>query len=220
MKIGVLALQGAFIEHIGVLKKLGAEAVQVRKPEDLEGVMGLVIPGGESTTIAKLAESCGLWSELQNWNKQGKPIFGTCAGLILLADRIASDTKSKGGQHSLGGLDITASRNAYGGQTESFRADITVDRFGAGAEPFPAFFIRAPAITEVGAGVQVVAHLERDGLKIPVAVTQGNMIGMTFHPELSGDVRWHQLFLDICANPKPEAGALSARTDESSCVSS
>jgi len=222
MKIGVLALQGAFIEHIGVLQRLGAEAVQVRKPEDLEGVVGLVIPGGESTTIAKLAQTCGLWSALEQWKTEGKPMFGTCAGLILLADRISSESQSKeGGQRAIGGLNITADRNAYGRQTESFKADVSVERFGADAS-FPAMFIRAPAIKEVGSGVEVLAYLERDGAKVPVAVAQGNKLGLTFHPELSGDARWHQLFLDVCSQPletEAEAGA-GAEASAGSCLSS
>ena len=172
-RIGVLALQGAFREHARALRRAGAEVVEVRLPEHLEGLDGLVIPGGESTTITKLAALYGLDEAIRGF---GRPIFGTCAGMILL-DRA-----------HLGLADLEVARNAYGRQVASFEADLEL----AGDDvPFRGVFIRAPRIERVGAGVEVVATLDGE----PVAVQQGPIMVVAFHPELTGDRRLHERFL-------------------------
>ena len=192
MRIGVLALQGAFIEHIKVLKKLGAEAVEVRLPADLKGLDGLIIPGGESTTIGKLAETYGLMEPLKDFAKE-RPVWGTCAGMILMARDIGVE------QPLLGLMDIAVERNAFGRQVDSFEADLDVPALnGGGRETFPAVFIRAPRL--VGAdeeeGVEVLARLE-DGTA--VAARQGQWLVTAFHPELSDDDRFHRYFLELVA---------------------
>ena len=186
MKAGVLALQGAFREHREVLDALGVEAVEVRVPEHLGGIDALFIPGGESTTIGKLLDTSGLREPLGAELSAGLPVFGTCAGLILLADDVRD-----GDDHAptaLGVLDCTVVRNAYGRQRESFEARLAVD--GLDGE-FPGVFIRAPVVERVGGAVDVLAA--HDGQ--PVLVRQGPIWGATFHPELSGDLRLHQRFL-------------------------
>lgn len=198
MKIGVLSLQGAFIEHVAMVQKLGVESVQVRTPKELEGCDGLIIPGGESTAITLLMEKSGLWEVLEEWREQQKPIFGTCAGIILLSDRISGEGKQKK-MRLIGGLNITSDRNSYGSQTESFATRVKVEKFGGDC---PAIFIRAPAVAEVGEGVEILASLERNDKVSPVAVRQGPYLGLTFHPELGGDKRWHQLFLEMCSEAK------------------
>lgn len=194
-KIGVLALQGAFLEHVHALNKLdGIEAVEVRTPADLVNVAGIVIPGGESTTIENLARRNGLWEALTQWITERKPVFGTCAGLILLSNQITGH--SKAGQTTLGGIDVTTDRNAYGRQTDSFRAPVQLHLFSD--ELYPGVFIRAPGISEIRDGVEVLATLERDGKSIPVAVRQGPFLGCTFHPELTTNSKWHELFKVMC----------------------
>src|SRR3954468_20831874 len=174
MKIGVLALQGAFREHIEALRKLGAEAVEVRLPEQLEGLDGLIIPGGESTAIGKLAVKYGLQEAIRRYAEEGNPVYGTCAGMILLSRDVGRD------QPLLGVMNVKVERNAFGRQLDSFETDLDIPALGK--EPFPAVFIRAPKIESVGDGVKVLARLP-DGT--PVAAQQNNMIVTAFHPELA-----------------------------------
>jgi 5'-phosphate synthase pdxT subunit len=188
MKIGILAAQGAFAEHIAVLKKLGVEALPVRLPAQLAGLDGLIIPGGESTSITKLMDSYNLTSEIRNLAKSGLPVFGTCAGMIILAGRLLDGNKVT----PLGLIDIGVRRNAFGRQKESFEADLSIPVLGN--EPFHAVFIRAPLIAESDAGVEVLAKLE-DGTI--VAARQGKLLVSAFHPELTEDARFHRYFLDI-----------------------
>jgi 5'-phosphate synthase pdxT subunit len=187
MKAGVLALQGAFREHREVLDALGVEAVEVRVPHHLSGLDALFMPGGETTTISKLLETSGLREPLRAVMTEGLPVFGTCAGLILLADdvRDARDTRYAA---PLAALDCTVVRNAYGRQRESFEARLAIEGVDDG---FPGVFIRAPVIDRVGSAIEVLAV--HDGH--PVLVRQGAIWGATFHPELSGDLRLHQRFL-------------------------
>ncbi len=185
MKIGVLALQGAFREHIEKLRALGVDAVEVRLPRELEGLDGLIIPGGESTTMGKLMAAYDLYEPIRRLAGQGKPVWGTCAGMIMLAKDIdASD------QPRLGLMDIGVNRNAFGRQVDSFEADLPVEGLGGG--PFHAVFIRAPLITRAGEGVHVLARLADGGA---VAAEQGNLLVTAFHPELTDDPRFHEYFL-------------------------
>jgi len=190
MKIGVLALQGAFREHIEALRKLGVEAVEVRLPEQLDGLDGLIIPGGESTAIGKLAVKYGLQEAIRRFAASGSPVYGSCAGMILLSNDVGRD------QPLLDLMDVKVERNAFGRQLESFETDLAVPSLGA--ERFPAIFIRAPKIESVGEGVEVLAKLD-DGT--PVAARQGNMLVTAFHPELSNDLRFHRYFLDMVREP-------------------
>ncbi len=199
LKIGVLALQGAFAEHAEMLRRLGAEVLEVRKPQHLAGLQGLVMPGGESTAMGLVAERWGLVEPLRQWVQAGRPVWGTCAGLILLADRAAG--QKQGGQPLIGGLDVTVNRNYFGRQNQSF--EILLPAPVLGTEPFRAIFIRAPAIVEVGPGVEVLAEVPGHGEQVIAAVRQGPILATAFHPELTGDVRWHALFLEIAAG---EAG--------------
>lgn len=186
MKVGVLALQGAFIEHIKALRELGAEAVEVRLPEHLDGLDALIIPGGESTTIGKLAVTYGLIEPLREF-AQSKPTWGTCAGMIFLAKDIGIDR-----QPILGVMDITVNRNAFGRQIDSFEADLPIKGLEGG--DFHTIFIRAPIATAVGEGVEVLGALD-DGRVI--AARQGHLLATAFHPELTTDRRVHQLFLRL-----------------------
>jgi 5'-phosphate synthase pdxT subunit len=191
--IGVLALQGDVREHLAALTALGARALTVRRPEELAGVDGLVIPGGESTTIAKLAARFGLLEPLRKAIGAGLPAYGSCAGMILLADRLL-DAPSD--QETVGGLDVTVRRNAFGRQVDSFEADIAVQGLDGG--PLHAVFIRAPWVEDAGEGVEILGRVVggyADG-RI-VAVRQGNLVATSFHPELTGDRRVHALFVDI-----------------------
>jgi 5'-phosphate synthase pdxT subunit len=198
MKIGVLALQGAFREHILKLQALGVDAREIRLPEQLDALDALIIPGGESTTMGKLAVAFGLLEPLRAFTRE-HPTWGTCAGLILLADRAVR--QKKGGQPLIGGLDITVDRNFFGRQVDSFEADLDVPALAEVARPedpagpFHAIFIRAPAVVETGPDVQVLARLPEDGPI--VAVRQGRLLGTAFHPELSDDLRFHRYFLSI-----------------------
>jgi 5'-phosphate synthase pdxT subunit len=190
MKIGVLALQGAFIEHQQVLKKIGAETVQVRLPEQLHDLQGLIIPGGESTTIGKMAVAYGLMDALREFGKH-TPIWGTCAGAIFLAKHIGLD------QPLLGLMDITVERNAFGRQVDSFETDLSIPcigSFNGYNGPFHAVFIRAPLITAVGNGVEVLSRLADNRI---VAARQGHFLATSFHPELTGDSRFHRYFLEL-----------------------
>ncbi len=190
MKIGIVALQGAFREHEEALERLGVQAVEVRQPEDLCGCDGLVLPGGETTTQRKLAQAYGLWDSLAGLGRQGLPILATCAGLILLAKRIDGKTGS-----SLELLDVDVHRNAYGRQVFSFETLLAVPHFAGASgppDPFRAIFIRAPRIVRVGQDVSVLASHEGE----PVAIEQGNILGLSFHPELTLDNRFHRYFLE------------------------
>jgi 5'-phosphate synthase pdxT subunit len=184
MKIGVLALQGAFREHIEALRELGVEAVEVRLPEQLEGLDGLIIPGGESTAIGKLAVKYGLQEAIRRYVSGGNPVYGTCAGMIMLSKDVGMD------QPLFGLMDIKVERNAFGRQLDSFETDLDIPALGD--KPFPGVFIRAPRIEEVGQGVEVLAKLQ-DGT--PVAAQEGNIIVTAFHPELTHDLRFHRYFL-------------------------
>ncbi|MFH1277270.1 MAG: pyridoxal 5'-phosphate synthase glutaminase subunit PdxT [Candidatus Eisenbacteria bacterium] len=185
-KIGLLALQGAFHAHGEVLRRLGAEVVEVRLPEELDGVEGLVIPGGESTTLLHLFEDYRFEEPLRKFVADGGYVFGTCMGMILLAKEVTGPA-----QRSLGLLDVSVERNAYGRQVDSFEAEGNIR-----GEPFPMVFIRAPRITRAGAGVEVIGTWNGD----PVFVRQGKILAATFHPELTGDPAVHRLFLDLLTN--------------------
>jgi 5'-phosphate synthase pdxT subunit len=182
----VLALQGAFREHHEVLGDLGVDAVEVRVPQELDTVELLLLPGGESTTMSRLLVTSGLWAPIEERLAGGMPVFGTCAGLILLAREVLD---GRADQRSFGVLDVQARRNAYGRQAESFEAALDVDGLGGGA--FPGVFIRAPGVDAAGPEVEVLASL--DGT--PVLVRQGSVWASSFHPELSHDLRIHQWFL-------------------------
>ena len=190
MKIGVLALQGAFIEHEKMLQRLGVETREVRLPGDLDGVAGVIIPGGESTTIGKLAVQYNLIEPLRELAKAGTPLWGTCAGLIFMAKDVGRD------QPLLGLMDVTVRRNAFGRQVDSFEANISIKGVD-GDKPFHAIFIRAPLIESVGAGVEVLARVEKDDEEVIVAAQQGNLLVTSFHPELSNDDRFHRYFVNM-----------------------
>jgi 5'-phosphate synthase pdxT subunit len=198
MKIGVLALQGAFIEHINILRELDVEAVEVRLPEDLAGLDGLIIPGGESTTIGKLADTFALTKPLREFAEHN-PVWGTCAGMIFMAAKLISDDTGRD-QPVLGVMDIVVERNAFGRQVDSFITPIEVSTFdGEGAEPFPAVFIRGPRLVEAHGDAQVIARLA-DGT--PVAAQEGHWLVTSFHPELTGDTRFHELFVKMVRDSK------------------
>jgi 5'-phosphate synthase pdxT subunit len=185
--VGVLALQGDFREHLAVLRGLGAEARPVRRPEELSGIDGLVIPGGESTVIDKLSRAFGIAEPLKAAIADGLPVYGTCAGLIMLADTVRDRIE---GQQSFGGLDVVVRRNAFGTQLDSFETDLDIPELGDA--PVHAVFIRAPIVEEVGSKAHALAELE-DGRV--VAVEQGSLLGTSFHPEVTGDTRFHEYFL-------------------------
>ncbi len=193
MKIGILALQGAFIEHEAVLRRLGVETVEVRLPKDLAGVDGVIIPGGESTTIGKLAVQYHLIEPLRELARAGKPLWGTCAGLIFMAKDVGRD------QPLLGLMDVTVQRNAFGRQVDSFEASLDI-RGVDGDKLFHAIFIRAPLIDTVGKGVDVLARVEKDHEDVIVAARQGNLLVTSFHPELSNDDRFHRYFLRMAGS--------------------
>jgi pyridoxal 5'-phosphate synthase pdxT subunit len=193
VRIGVLALQGDVAEHALALAEAGAEVVRVLHAADLAGLDGLVIPGGESTTIGKLVVEHGLVEPIRAMGRSGRPLWGTCAGMILLADR------ADGPQPAVGGLDVTVLRNAFGRQVQSFEADLPL-RGIDGAATFRAVFIRAPAVTTVGQGVEVLAALAPDRI---VAVRQGHILATAFHPELTDDRRVHRLFLSLAGGAAP-----------------
>ena len=187
--IGVLCLQGDFREHLQVLADLGIPTVRVRKPSDLEGLSGLVIPGGESTVIDKLSQTYELRDPIMKLIESGLPVFGTCAGLILLSDLLVDGTAT---QKTFGGLDVAVQRNAFGSQVDSFEYQIDFDGL---AEPVKAAFIRAPIVVDVSENVQVLAKLSDGRI---VAVRQGNLLGISFHPEVTGDSSVHSYFVDMC----------------------
>lgn len=192
MIVGVLALQGDVREHISALSDCGVGALEVRTLSELESVQALVIPGGESTTISKLARAFDLFDGIQQRIKAGMPVYGSCAGLILLADRILDAIV---GQESFGGINVTARRNAFGRQVDSFESDIEFK--GITGPKFRAIFIRAPWIEECGEGVEILAQIDNH----PVAVRSGNLLATSFHPELTRDNRIHRYFVEtICKN--------------------
>ncbi|GMA16564.1 pyridoxal 5'-phosphate synthase glutaminase subunit PdxT [Deinococcus metallilatus] len=195
--IGVLALQGAFREHRQRLESLGARVTEVRLPADLAGLQGLVIPGGESTTIARLMADYALWAPVRDFHAAGGALWGTCAGAILLAREVHGAPPQFGGQQdSLALMDLTVRRNAFGRQVDSFHTPLQVQGLDT---PFPAVFIRAPVIERVGEGVEVLA---RHAGQIVLA-RQGRLLASSFHPELTADARLHALFLDLAAAPLP-----------------
>jgi 5'-phosphate synthase pdxT subunit len=189
MRIGVLASQGAFVEHIAILRQLEVEALPVRLPQELSGLDGLIIPGGESTSISKLMLSNNLTNEIRNLAQDGMPVFGTCAGMILLASKV-SDLDVE----PIGLMDITVSRNAFGRQRESFETELSIPVLGN--KPFPGVFIRAPVIKEANGKAEILARLA-DGTG--VAARQDKLLASAFHPELTSDFRFHRYFLDIVA---------------------
>jgi len=186
-RIGILALQGDVREHAAALRDVGAEPVEVRLPRDLVGLDGLILPGGESTTMRRLIDLYGLREPIVALARGGAPLYGTCAGMILLADRIAD-----GDEPVLRLLDITVQRNAYGRQLDSFEADLAIPALGG--EPLHGVFIRAPVVSEVGPAVEVLAR-DADGRAI--AVRQGRVLATAFHPELTADRRLHRLFVEL-----------------------
>ncbi len=187
MKIGLLALQGAVEPHAAAFAALGAVSVEVRTPDQLAGVDALVIPGGESTTMSKLLDTSGLAEPLAERLRSGLVTFGTCAGMIVLAERVLD---GRADQRSYGAIDIAVRRNAFGRQVDSFELDLAVDGMD---EPFPAVFIRAPFVAEAGAEVEVLASVDGH----PVLCRQGPVLVSAFHPELTGDRRLHELFLTM-----------------------
>jgi 5'-phosphate synthase pdxT subunit len=193
--VGVLALQGDVREHVAALEAAGATTARVRRPEELDRVDGLVIPGGESTTIGKLLVTFDLLEPLQKRVREGMPAFGSCAGMILLADRVLDGTADQVG---VGGIDMTVRRNAFGRQVDSWEADIDV----AGG-PYHAVFIRAPWVEEIGPGVEALATTAAPRANRIVAVRQGPLLATAFHPELTGDGRIHALFVDMVKETLP-----------------
>lgn len=219
-KVGVLAIQGSFSEHIAALRRCGAEVVEVRQPQELRGLGGLIIPGGESTTMANVAQRNGLIPALKQFGASGRPIWGTCAGLIFLADK--AHGQKEGGQALLGGLNCTVHRNFFGSQINSFETYLPLHPSmlqkgntdtSPGSNTFRAVFIRAPAILEVGENVEVLAEYvltasDSDTCKyksVVVAVRQGSLLATSFHPELTSDLRWHQLFLEMVKEKNSQA---------------
>ncbi|HEX7611981.1 MAG TPA: pyridoxal 5'-phosphate synthase glutaminase subunit PdxT [Candidatus Limnocylindrales bacterium] len=204
MKIGVLALHGAVIEHIQILRAIGVEPVSVRLPEDLDGISGLILPGGESTTMRKLATRWNLREPIMALALSGVPILGTCAGMIVVAKEIA------GGEEPVFPLiDVTVARNAFGRQLDSFETDLEMPILGD--RPIHAIFIRAPIIERVGPGVEVLARLPDQRI---VAVRQRNVLAISFHPELAGETRIHRLLATMAADyAEPGEGADVAGTE-------
>jgi 5'-phosphate synthase pdxT subunit len=204
MALGVLALQGDVREHVAALESLGEQVRTVREREDLDGLQGLIIPGGESTTLSLLLESSGLYGPLADAIGQGLPVFGTCAGMILLAGTVLD---GRSDQRRFGAIDLTIRRNGYGRQVASFECDVEVPVLGP--EPVHAVFIRAPVVEGWGSGVEVLASLDsrpsaaaagdgpRHGMGGPVVCRQGSVLTSSFHPELTGDRRLHQLFVEM-----------------------
>ena len=194
MLVGVLALQGDFREHLFALAGCGVDAIAVKSLDQINEIDALILPGGESTTIAKLARTFGLFDRISERIHAGLPTYGSCAGMILLADRIEGAAV---GQESFGGMDITVRRNAFGRQVDSFEANLNM--VGITSPAVRAIFIRAPWVESVGSGVEVLASVEIEGELHPVAVQQGNLLATSFHPEITGDNRVHRYFIEnIC----------------------
>jgi len=209
----VLALQGDVREHLHALTAVGAQAIAVRRPEELAGLDGIVLPGGESTTMGKLAGTFGVLEPLQQAVREGLAAYGSCAGMILLADRLLDGVP---GQQVVGGLDVTVRRNAFGRQVDSFEGDVDLD--GVPGGPLHAVFIRAPWVEAVGEGVEVLARLGPDVASLStgqgpgatadriVAVRQGRLLATSFHPELTGDLRVHALFVEMVGAARRKDG--------------
>jgi pyridoxal 5'-phosphate synthase pdxT subunit len=189
MRIGVLSLQGAFKEHVEVLKILGVEVLPIRLPKELDNLDGLIIPGGESTTISRLMLDFGLMQPIRDLAESGLPILGTCAGMVMLAREVPSFNLE-----TLGLMNITVRRNVFGSQVDSFESDLEVPALGQ--KPFHAIFIRAPVIEKSDSRVEILAEL---GNGTAVAARQGKLVALAFHPELTGDPRFHRYYLDIVA---------------------
>lgn len=205
VRLGVLALQGAFREHINMLQRLGVQAVEVRRAAQLDDLHGLIIPGGESTSMGLVAERWGLVEPLRRWVHRGRPTWGTCAGMILLAERASG--QKQGGQALVGGLDVTVNRNYFGRQANSFEAELQVPALGE--MPIHAVFIRAPAITAAADDVEILATVPgRDHSQetVIVAVRKGPVLATAFHPELTDDLRWHRYFVQLVREIRKEAG--------------
>ncbi len=198
MRVGVLALQGDFREHLFALEECGVSASIIRRPSELAAVDALILPGGESTAIANLARSFEIFEPLKTRIKSGMPVYGSCAGMILLADRVLDAAV---GQETFGGLDITVRRNAFGRQVDSFETDL--EFAGITNPPVRAVFIRAPWVESVGSAVEVLATFEH-----AVAVRQGALLATSFHPELTGDNRIHRFFIESVARPALEKAAV------------
>jgi len=196
MKVGVLALQGAFIEHVSVLQRMGIEALEVRLPKDLKGLGGLILPGGESTTILKLMHDFELYQPLKKMIGEGFPVWGTCAGMICLAQRVFNSQESV--LEPLGVMNIEVKRNAFGRQVDSFEMDLAIPVLGKKA--FHAVFIRAPFIEKTDPQVDILAKLP-DG--VIVAARQKNLVVTSFHPELTDDFRFHEYFIEIINSWSP-----------------
>lgn len=205
-RVGVLAVQGDVREHLYAVERAGAVGVTVRRPSELEGVDGLIIPGGESTTMDKLVRAFELYEPLRARIAEGLPVYGSCAGMIMLADRIAD---GRADQQTLGGLDITVRRNAFGRQVDSFEEDLHIRAIGGG--PMRAVFIRAPWVEECGPDVEVLAAVEEGpAAGRVVAVRQGHLLATSFHPEVTGDHRFHQLFVQMVRDAVAE-GAVAVQ---------
>ncbi len=205
-RVGVLAVQGDVREHLYAVERAGAVGVTVRRPSELEGVDGLIIPGGESTTMDKLVRAFELYEPLRARIAAGLPVYGSCAGMIMLADRIAD---GRADQQTLGGLDITVRRNAFGRQVDSFEEDLHIRAIGGG--PMRAVFIRAPWVEECGPDVEVLAAVEEGpAAGRVVAVRQGHLLATSFHPEVTGDHRFHQLFVQMVRDAVAE-GAVAVQ---------
>lgn len=189
-KIGILALQGAFREHSKKMRQLGAAVCEIRQKKDLQNLDGIILPGGESTTIGKLLTDLEIFVPLKQMLQNGLPAFGTCAGAILLSDHIVNSDQPR-----LGGLDISIERNAFGRQAESFETDLVIPELGDA--PFPCVFIRAPLMDKPGKNIKELASLVINGKKRPVAVAQDNLLAISFHPELTYDNRFHEYFLKM-----------------------
>lgn len=192
--IGVLALQGDVREHIAAVEASGGEAVAVRRAGELASVDALILPGGESTAIWRLMRAFELLDPLRERVAEGMPTYGSCAGMILLADRVLD---AAAGQETIGGLDVTVRRNAFGRQVDSFEAEIVIS--AVGQPPMHAVFIRAPWVEQVGESVEVLGSVNFEGLSHPVAIRQSHLLATSFHPELTGDLRIHKFFIDEVA---------------------
>jgi 5'-phosphate synthase pdxT subunit len=194
MNVGVLALQGDVREHLRALKECGVGALPVRRADEISAIDALIIPGGESTTIAHLAQTFGVFDLISRRITSGLPVYGSCAGMILLSDRVLDATED---QRSFGGMDMTVRRNAFGRQIDSFEIDIAMD--GITNSTMRAVFIRAPWVEQLGPRVQVLASVKREGVSHPVAVRQGHMLATSFHPELTDDRGIHRYFVqEVC----------------------
>ncbi|CAB4618995.1 unannotated protein [freshwater metagenome] len=196
LQVGVLALQGDFREHLNALAQCGVQGVEIRTPAELDKIDALIIPGGESTTIVSLAKTFDVFEQIKKRIADGMPTYGSCAGMIMLADHIVA---AKDGQETFGGIDITVRRNAFGRQVDSFESDISAPAISK--SPIHAIFIRAPWVEKVGKSVEVLASYEgSDGASHPVAVRQGHLLATAFHPEITDDFSVHRYFLEkVCS---------------------